>query len=203
MLETRSTIEDPPAWLFTVARRVVGKIAAQHKNRAEGEPQELLHTGAAQWTSLTARASTDDVAEAREVLARLAELPDHQKTSAYLRHVHGWSAAEIGDYLKCAPTTANVHIHRGKQRLRIAMAVVGFFLVSNLMMMKPWEPGSGDHTPWPDSAGHPTLLGIILMATIFLSFVISIVIFGVLPAVRLRRAERHVIPGEQAAGEDD
>lgn len=119
MLGSCDRIEAPGAWLFTVARRLVGKIAAQHQHRrADGDPQELAHSGAARWTSLVPSAGIEETAEARRVLESIAELSDRQKIAVYLRHIEGWSTAEIGDYLDCAPATASVHIHRGTQRVR-------------------------------------------------------------------------------------
>ncbi|HWD04382.1 MAG TPA: RNA polymerase sigma factor [Amycolatopsis sp.] len=183
MLDTQTTIEDPPAWLFTVARRLVGKIAARHRSRAEGDPQELLHTDTTQWTSLTARTSTEDIVEAREVLGHLAALPDRQKIAVYLRHVQGWSAAEIGDYLKCAPATAHVHIHRGRRSLQVALAALFILITSSMMMVK-----------YPDSAPADDDPVLILMVVI----VVVLGVLAVVDEVRCRRRARREDPGKQA-----
>ncbi|WP_410600813.1 RNA polymerase sigma factor [Amycolatopsis sp. lyj-90] len=205
MLCTRTTIEDPPAWLFTVARRLISKIAAQPTSRAVGEPQDLLHTNATQWTSLTAQASTEDVAEAREVLARIAELPDRQKIAVYLRNVQGWSTAELSDYLKCAPATANVHSHRGRQRIRLAMAVAVFLLSANLVAWMPpwWVP-----PPPPLDPSFVDLVPLIILALLVVIAVLVCIVCCV-KAFRYRwavhqyhRAELRRGPGEQAGAED-
>lgn len=198
MLDTHTTIADPPAWLFTVARRLVGKTAAQHKHRAAGDPQQLLHSTPTRWTSLTARASTEDITEARQVMAGISELPDRQKAAVYLRHVQGWSAAEVSAYLQCAPATAHVHIHRGKQRLRIALLTIATFIGAGLMMT-PWQeavqhpcPGS-EGCPVPPPPGTPDTLWNIPWSTSFWVFAsLAVIALGSLvTCVVVRRLARH------------
>jgi hypothetical protein len=94
------------------------------------------------------------------VLEDIAELPDSQKVAVYLHHVQGWTAQEIGEYLKCAESTAGVHIHRGTKRLRrennsparrrigtlgkIGLAVlIGGITVDQLIRLWTWRPSLG------------------------------------------------------------
>jgi RNA polymerase sigma factor (sigma-70 family) len=114
MLLARGPISNPPAWLFTVARRIVARVHAE-QGRAHGDPGDHLSRQgvSTQWTSLAPRAGTEDIIAARAVMNAIAALPGRQRTATYLRQVQGWSLAEIGDYLGCKPATAGVHVHRG------------------------------------------------------------------------------------------
>ncbi|WP_146073577.1 RNA polymerase sigma factor [Amycolatopsis sp. CA-126428] len=119
MIGSLDTIENPPAWLFTVARRMVGKIGAAHQHRQSGLTSEsLLDSSSVRWSSLTPHPDLDDVLEARRVMTDLRHLPHRQAVAVYLRHAQGWTPTEIGAYIDCAPATASVHIHRGTTRLR-------------------------------------------------------------------------------------
>jgi DNA-directed RNA polymerase specialized sigma24 family protein len=126
MLGANDPIQNPPAWLFTVARRLVSKIPADHRT-PRVDPQDLFDTGAVRWSTMAPQASMEDIFEARQVLANLSRLPDRQAAAYYLSTV-GWSHAEIGAYLRCAPATAGVHIHRARRELRTHMLAVAIGL---------------------------------------------------------------------------
>lgn len=122
MLMHADTIHDPQRWLYRVARRQIRRAQERlHLHlRADGDPTDHLDEdrGDGRWTSLPARASTEDVYAVRAVLDAIAELPSRQRTATYLRQIEGWSLTEIGDHLNCATTTAGVHVHRGTRWLR-------------------------------------------------------------------------------------
>ena len=115
-------IRNPSAWLFTVARNQVSKAAAAQSRIAPGDPADHWHTRAAMWLSVITKVpDAEDVRAAREVMHAIAGLPDHQRIATYLRQVEGWSLAEIGEYLNCAPATAGVHISRGTGKVRSSL----------------------------------------------------------------------------------
>jgi RNA polymerase sigma factor (sigma-70 family) len=122
MLRYQGTIANPPGWLCTVARRLVGRAHARQQRIADGDAGSLIDNGDARWTSLAPRASTEDVLAARAVMQAIAELSDRQQVATYLSIVEGWSRTEIGAYLDCAAATAGVHAHRGTRRIRDRLA---------------------------------------------------------------------------------
>ncbi len=109
------TIDNPRAWLFTVARRLVGKARAQ----AAPADTTVLDGAAVRRSTLVPRASAEDAHAAREVMAAIGRLrSDRQRAATYLRHVEGRSLKEIAEVLGCAPATAGVHIYRGTDAVR-------------------------------------------------------------------------------------
>jgi RNA polymerase sigma factor (sigma-70 family) len=112
-------IADPPAWLFTVARRRIDRARPD----LQGEPvasEDLADCvgGRGRWSSISPRASREDDFCARQIVGAIGRLPTRQRAATYLRHVHGWSLSEIADLLSCAPATAAVHVHRGTTKVR-------------------------------------------------------------------------------------
>jgi RNA polymerase sigma factor (sigma-70 family) len=114
-------IRNPGAWLFTVARNKLRRLAAAQAQAASGDSAGYVDTSTAAWTSLAPAASTEDIRVAREIVQEIAGLPGHQKIATYLRQVQGWSLAEIGAYLNCAASTAGVHISRGTGKVRSSL----------------------------------------------------------------------------------
>lgn len=129
ILRSREIIENPKGWLFTVARRVVGRASALRR-LVDTAPEDQLDAGAVLWSTLSAQPSAEDVYAARQVLTELATLTSRQKVAVYLRHVQGWPTAEIADYLGCAPSTVSVHIHRGMASLRRRLSEYFVLLVA-------------------------------------------------------------------------
>jgi RNA polymerase sigma factor (sigma-70 family) len=168
ILRSRDTIENPRGWLFAVTARLARKRVAEHQLRqAGGAADDFIDSGAARWSSLPPQADAEDICQVRQVLEDIAELPNSQMVAVYLHHVQGWTAKEIGEYLKCAASTAGVHIHRGTKRLRrdnhsparrrirtlgkIGLAVlVGGIVVDQLIRLWTWRSFSGC------SGGHPS-----------------------------------------------
>jgi RNA polymerase sigma factor (sigma-70 family) len=181
MLVSRTPIHNPPAWLFTVARRLVGKIAAQRERVIDGNPAELVDISTVRWSSLAPQASAEDVSEVRRAFDGIARLSEHQKAAVYLRHVQGWTHAEIGEYLQCATATAGVHVHRGTTRLQhwldragrtafvvvaVSLALAAFTLGSPLLMYAPAECGTPTHGDCAPQPGLPPWLGVVLVVVI-------------------------------------
>lgn len=134
-------IDNPPAWLFTVARRLVGKsqVAATAVDLA------TLHDRTPRWSSLVPRASVEDAVTARAVVEAIDRLPDRQRTATYLRHVEGWSLSEIADLLACAPSTTGVHVHRGVTKLLGWLAAIMGLAAASAAAKAVWK--SAHQTP--------------------------------------------------------
>jgi len=112
------TVRNPRAWLYAVAGRMVGRAVAESRHHAAADPDRAADFGAARWTSLAPTVSVEDAAEARAVLRGLGDLPGKQGIVTYLRHVEGWSHAEIADHLGIEPGASRIHLFRATQRLR-------------------------------------------------------------------------------------
>lgn len=60
--------------------------------------------------------------EAREAIEReLRTLPEAQRTVVVLRDLEGWSSEEVCNVLEISETNQRVLLHRGRQRLRVAL----------------------------------------------------------------------------------
>jgi RNA polymerase sigma-70 factor, ECF subfamily len=60
--------------------------------------------------------------EAREEIEHeLAALPETQRTVVVLRDLEGWSSEEVCNVLEISETNQRVLLHRGRQRLRMAL----------------------------------------------------------------------------------
>lgn len=58
----------------------------------------------------------------REVDAGLKDLPENQKMVVTLRDLLGWSSEEVRDYMNISEANQRVLLHRGRSRLRKALA---------------------------------------------------------------------------------
>jgi len=117
------TIDDPPAWLFTVARRLMEGRSLRITYSTVADDGTTLDRPAARWSTVVPRASPEDARAAREVVAAIVLLKsDRQRVATYLRHVQGWSLAEIAELLDCSASTAGVHVHNGVRHIRADVA---------------------------------------------------------------------------------
>lgn len=118
-----SKVSHAPAWLYTVARRKVRKVAgeaARHGVPTDGHV--LDSTESRGWTSMALRPTAEDTILARQVMDSIADLPDRQRMVTYLRHVQGWTVREVADLLDCAPGTVWAHTNHGVMTLRSGVA---------------------------------------------------------------------------------
>jgi RNA polymerase sigma factor (sigma-70 family) len=114
-----TTIDDPAAWLFVVARRKAAQAVRKERRIDDGDRQDPAEVhSSARWSSMPPRPSAHDIRGFRLAMRAIADLPDRQKVATYLQTVEGWTLEEIGKYLDCAASTAGVHVHRGKVRVR-------------------------------------------------------------------------------------
>ena len=110
-------------WLYQITRNVC-------RNRARGRrlqlvPLEQTHEHVAQEGS-DGEVSQPDMAleraEFRTMLAaRIAALPERERTAVVLRHVQGLGYREIATLLRQPVGTVKANVHRGIQRLREAL----------------------------------------------------------------------------------
>jgi RNA polymerase sigma-70 factor (ECF subfamily) len=94
------TYDNPTAWVRTVAFR----MALRAKTR---EPQQLRAVEG--WVA----DPTPDV----DLLRAVSQLPHMQRAAIALHYLDDLSVEEVASTLRCAPSTARVHLHRGRARL--------------------------------------------------------------------------------------
>jgi RNA polymerase sigma-70 factor, ECF subfamily len=123
--------ENPRAWLFGVARRVLAD-----QRRSAGRHQALVAR-----ISETIASNTQDHAglfDARDaILAALMELPERQREALLLVVWDGLSQREAATVLGCSTSALSVRVHRARKRLRAA--------IGNAEL--PEVHGSGERVP--------------------------------------------------------
>jgi RNA polymerase sigma-70 factor (ECF subfamily) len=105
-----SRFDRPGAWVRRVAIRLVIRTARKERLRRQAEttfePAPVLAPG--------------DL----DVLHAVRALPMRQRTAVVLFYFDGASLTEIADVLGCAPSTAGVHLHRGRLKLGVSLGEV-------------------------------------------------------------------------------
>lgn len=121
LTDVLDTVENPPAWLKTVARRRASRGWQELAQVCPGDAGAHLGTtpDRVRWTSLTPMPDIETSMALRAVLRAMTQLPHRQRVALYLHQVEGWSHAEIAEYLGCATATAAVHANRGRIRIVI------------------------------------------------------------------------------------
>ena len=106
----------PRPWLATIVLNTWRNTVRAARRR----PQEVTLASAAE-APLTGPA-VDELAEVgerrRALVGMLAVLPPNQRVSVVLRHVAGFSIAEVAGVLGCPEGTAKSHVSRGLRHLR-------------------------------------------------------------------------------------
>ena len=111
------------AWLYQITLNVV-------RNRLRGRRLSLVSIeGADDEPALSLPDETaigPDVqleqAQLRQALAdRVADLPERERIAVVLRHIQGYSYAEIATFLEQPVGTVKANVHRGVRRLREAL----------------------------------------------------------------------------------
>lgn len=112
---TVSTYDSPGAWL----RRVTINLATSTLRRRATRIRKAAFLTPAiptvQWGAAEAR--FDD-----ELTQAINSLPKNQRAAVVLHYLEDLSVASIADILECAPATAKVHLHRGRQTLSERLA---------------------------------------------------------------------------------
>jgi RNA polymerase sigma-70 factor (ECF subfamily) len=112
-------------WLVQILNRNIRDNIRDHlltTKRAAGREQSLQGETVAWKLSSSDQSSPSQRAmrgeEAVRLAAALDQLPEDQRTAVRLRHLEGWSLAEIAEHLNRTPAAAAGLIKRGMQTLR-------------------------------------------------------------------------------------
>jgi RNA polymerase sigma factor (sigma-70 family) len=111
------TLERPERWIYTVARRKVGRHV--RLARADRRTRERLESTACAPPEPDPHFTR---VQADEVIDRILALPGNQRDATYLHHVQGWTGPEIARHLGVTTGTVYAHIHRGLRRVRLGLA---------------------------------------------------------------------------------
>jgi RNA polymerase sigma-70 factor (ECF subfamily) len=105
---------NPAAWV----RRVALNLAMSgHRRTRRGAAARLRLLARPAEDGPSVDADDDD----RLVRAAVASLPVQQRAAVALHYLEDRPVAEIAELLGCAPATARVHLHRGRQALHAAL----------------------------------------------------------------------------------
>lgn len=100
------TYDKPGAWL----RRVTVNLALSTRKRMTAELRARLRLAGP--TALQPHPSDHD-----HVWSAVARLPGNQRAAVALHYLEDRSVADIAEILDCSPSTARVHLHRGRAAL--------------------------------------------------------------------------------------
>ncbi|MEZ7007574.1 RNA polymerase sigma factor [Streptomyces sp. AD55] len=103
--------ELPEAWVYRVAVQRVWKAARRRRRGRERLPD----------LPVPVRASPEQSAEAREVLALLAALPPRQRITMVLFCLHGWTQSEIAKALRMTRGGVAANVSKARATLREAL----------------------------------------------------------------------------------
>lgn len=100
--------DKPGAWV----RRVVANKAVSGFRKRAAEAKALARLAGQRHQPLAELEPEDEM-----FWRRVRQLPDRQAQAIALHYVEDRSVAEIAEILECSPSTAKVHLHRGRQTL--------------------------------------------------------------------------------------
>jgi RNA polymerase sigma-70 factor (ECF subfamily) len=103
-----STYDKPGTWV----RRVTINLALSSRRRVASQGRALLRVVAERPASLPPPPEPDT-----EIWKAVAALPDRQRAAVALHYLEDRSVQDIADILGCDPSTAKVHLHRGRKAL--------------------------------------------------------------------------------------
>jgi DNA-directed RNA polymerase specialized sigma24 family protein len=114
-------ITQPRPWIYRVVINLARQAAAERRRTvASGDPYSD-YQGRARWSSGAVLPAIGWAERIIDVTRGLQQLPRQQRAAVLLCH-DGWSAPEIARVLRCTTTTARVHLHLGRSRLREFLA---------------------------------------------------------------------------------
>lgn len=102
-----SSIDNPTAWVFAVARNVLRRSAA--RRAIEQRVLGLFHRD-----SDVVETATDDP----DLMRAVAALPRRQRTAVLLRYAADLTQQQVAEIMNIAPGTAAALLHTARKRLR-------------------------------------------------------------------------------------
>ena len=108
---TISSYDNPATWVRRVTINLATSTLRRRATRIRKAALLLQGTPTVTWP-----APFDD-----ELSAAIAALPKNQRVAVVLHYLEDLPVSEIAAVLECAPATAKVHLHRGRQSLAAAM----------------------------------------------------------------------------------
>jgi RNA polymerase sigma-70 factor (ECF subfamily) len=100
--------ESPGAWV----RRVVANMAVSLYRKRVSEARAMTRVATRRQEPLPALEAED-----AEFWARVRALPKRQAQAIALHYLEDRPITEVADILDCSPSTAKVHLHKGRRRL--------------------------------------------------------------------------------------
>ncbi len=105
---TVSTYDKPGTWL----RRITINLALSKLRRGTMQLRKVALLSAGTPDVVWQPQGFDD-----DLIEAIAGLPKKQRAAVVLHYLEDLPVAEIAEILECAPATAKVHLHRGRQAL--------------------------------------------------------------------------------------
>jgi RNA polymerase sigma-70 factor (ECF subfamily) len=118
------SIENPRAWLFTVARNVAIDVIRKRSRTPEdsGIEEESLA-----WDRLKSADTADEVlarSDARNVFLALRTIRPRYRTALIMREIHGQSAKDMAEALETSPGAVDTLVSRARDAFGVAYAAV-------------------------------------------------------------------------------
>ena len=119
------SIENPRAWLFTVARNVVIDTI---RRRARTPEDSSIEEQSLAWDRLKSADTADEVlarSDARNVFLALRTMRPRYRTALIMREIHGQSAADMAESLETTTGAVDTLVSRARDAFGVAYASVG------------------------------------------------------------------------------
>lgn len=109
-----SVMDRPDAWV----RRVASNMAVSQYRRRTAELKAVLRLAGRRQDVMEPMEPRDE-----EFWKAVRSLPTNQATAVTLHYLEDRSVADIAEVLDCSPSTAKVHLHRGRKKLAERLGV--------------------------------------------------------------------------------